>query len=564
MPKPDKTEPDPLAILIALTEAADELDGIIHFYRPEGWEAGDLSSARELLPRLRAVLAQGWTQPDPSADAQRIGQIRELLSGGHGFIALRRDQIEWLLQRVEQAAQELLKWKTCSLCGEVMTAPGHCDSAESERVKGLEQMHEETLERAERAESACAEQAASLKHWQHCHGVTADKLVEAESALAAARQEVTHAAAIAKIRIDLLKADLAAARLRGREERETEVKGIDAFVEELHSTPYTPVGIKTVLLAFSAHVKRQFQSERKALIAARDALANERDYLRDVVAEQAHAITEKIAARDEAVGNAAAAQLDVTFYRDASAAQRERAAIAEAEIARLSSQLEEAQKEKDDTQQMLDDVRAERNIAKEEAKALRRDYLRETKDLAIRADVAESSLVSLSSQLAGMREALTEVRSVVALNAAASHMLAGFTIGPNGLPAARPRQITHEDALLAKVDAALHAAQGSPIEVASTAFQKAQERARRAMRVWEPNEDAYNAAVSVYEAAFGQGSPTKPDWMSEAEWRRTFDHKPHAFHADTNGECFDCGQVQFHAYHEPREGSPTKDEGPHG
>lgn len=39
-----------------------------------------------------------------------------------------------------------------------------------------------------------------------------------------------------------------------------DVKGIDAFVDELHREVYTPVGIKTVLLAFAAHVTRQAQA----------------------------------------------------------------------------------------------------------------------------------------------------------------------------------------------------------------------------------------------------------------------------------------------------------------
>jgi hypothetical protein len=39
-----------------------------------------------------------------------------------------------------------------------------------------------------------------------------------------------------------------------------DVKGIDAFVAELHENHYAPAGIKTVLLAFAAHVRRQSSS----------------------------------------------------------------------------------------------------------------------------------------------------------------------------------------------------------------------------------------------------------------------------------------------------------------
>jgi hypothetical protein len=35
------------------------------------------------------------------------------------------------------------------------------------------------------------------------------------------------------------------------------LKGIDAFVDELHDNTYTPAGIRTVLQAFSAHIQRQ-------------------------------------------------------------------------------------------------------------------------------------------------------------------------------------------------------------------------------------------------------------------------------------------------------------------
>lgn len=48
--------------------------------------------------------------------------------------------------------QELAHWKICENCGEPLEGPGICGRAISEREKGLEAMHEETLTRAESAE----------------------------------------------------------------------------------------------------------------------------------------------------------------------------------------------------------------------------------------------------------------------------------------------------------------------------------------------------------------------------------------------------------------------------
>lgn len=57
----------------ALIEAADELDGIVHFYRPEGWGSDDLSSARELLPRLRVAIAKS------DATTARVEEERQVV-----------------------------------------------------------------------------------------------------------------------------------------------------------------------------------------------------------------------------------------------------------------------------------------------------------------------------------------------------------------------------------------------------------------------------------------------------------------------------------------------------
>ena len=48
---------------------------------------------------------------------------------------------------------ELARWKICENCGEPLEGPGICGRAVSERERGLEEMHEQTLTRAEAAES---------------------------------------------------------------------------------------------------------------------------------------------------------------------------------------------------------------------------------------------------------------------------------------------------------------------------------------------------------------------------------------------------------------------------
>jgi hypothetical protein len=57
----------------------------------------------------------------------------------------------YLVADVEAA---LKYWQTCANCGEAMDRPGVCAKAISEREKGLEAMHEQTMQRAEQAESA--------------------------------------------------------------------------------------------------------------------------------------------------------------------------------------------------------------------------------------------------------------------------------------------------------------------------------------------------------------------------------------------------------------------------
>jgi hypothetical protein len=42
--------------------------------------------------------------------------------------------------------------------------------------------------------------------------------------------------------------------------------------------------------------------------------------------------------------------------------------------------------------------------------------------------------------------------------------------------------------------------------------------------------------------------------LTEAEWRRTFQHWPHKFRSDPDGWCLECGEVQIHKYHRTNDG----------
>ena len=60
---------------------------------------------------------------------------------------------------VARLTAELARWKVCENCGGMLDGPGICSEAISEREKGLEAMHAETLTRAEMAE-------AELHEWR--------------------------------------------------------------------------------------------------------------------------------------------------------------------------------------------------------------------------------------------------------------------------------------------------------------------------------------------------------------------------------------------------------------
>ena len=73
--------------------------------------------------------------------------------------ARRAFEVEYGLEaeaRVETLQEELARWKVCENCGESLTGPGICDKAISEKEKGLEEMCEQALTRAEKAEADLA------------------------------------------------------------------------------------------------------------------------------------------------------------------------------------------------------------------------------------------------------------------------------------------------------------------------------------------------------------------------------------------------------------------------
>lgn len=78
-------------------------------------------------------------------------------------VVLSKADYDALIRERDALREEVARWKVCENCGEPLTAPGICDRAVSEKEKGLEQMHEDTLTRAEKAE---AERDALLQRVQ--------------------------------------------------------------------------------------------------------------------------------------------------------------------------------------------------------------------------------------------------------------------------------------------------------------------------------------------------------------------------------------------------------------
>lgn len=63
---------------------------------------------------------------------------------------------------VARLTEELARWKICENCGGVLDGPGICGHAISEKEKGLELMHAETLDRAEKAEAEISRLQSAL------------------------------------------------------------------------------------------------------------------------------------------------------------------------------------------------------------------------------------------------------------------------------------------------------------------------------------------------------------------------------------------------------------------
>jgi len=74
-------------------------------------------------------------------------------------LAQAREERLDLHAEVARLTAELARWKVCENCGGMLDGPGICSEAISEREKGLEAMHAETLTRAEMAE-------AELHEWR--------------------------------------------------------------------------------------------------------------------------------------------------------------------------------------------------------------------------------------------------------------------------------------------------------------------------------------------------------------------------------------------------------------
>lgn len=111
-------------------------------------------TAPDLSQRLKS-LADSYDEDDGSGD-----HIRRLA------LTQAADEIDAQSLALEEAQRQLAHWKICENCGEALSGPGICDHAISEREKGLELMHEETLTRAEAADTQRAEarqQIASLQ-----------------------------------------------------------------------------------------------------------------------------------------------------------------------------------------------------------------------------------------------------------------------------------------------------------------------------------------------------------------------------------------------------------------
>jgi len=124
--------------------------------------AGVPNSGRTPLSGTTSVSASG-SAPPPSRDPWTAENVRDMAEGIRNELddCVQRNlstfaELKERREEVGRLTDELARWQICENCGEPLDGPGICSNAISEREKGLEQMHEEALTRAEMAEAELA------------------------------------------------------------------------------------------------------------------------------------------------------------------------------------------------------------------------------------------------------------------------------------------------------------------------------------------------------------------------------------------------------------------------
>lgn len=103
-------------------------------------------------PLAAAALPAGDPMPD----------LKPKIYPRHGSGYFAYYDVDEVNEQLALLRAEVKHWQTCSNCGQQMSAPGICDAAVNEKMRGLELMHEQTLARAEQAESMHQQDAAQI------------------------------------------------------------------------------------------------------------------------------------------------------------------------------------------------------------------------------------------------------------------------------------------------------------------------------------------------------------------------------------------------------------------